>query len=362
MAEALKNVYSPQFIRDLATCLQAQDARVDLQAFELAIFHDQWPELELKQRMRHITHVIHDFLPAEYSNALPILLACCPRFGGFESMFFPEYVELYGREEFASSMAALEIMTQFSSAEFAVRPFILDQPKKMMQQMFNWSLSDNHHVRRLSTEGCRPRLPWAMALPEFKRDPSPILPILENLKNDPSEYVRRSVANNLNDISKDHPELVLNTVKPWFNEKRETDRLVKHACRTLLKSGDPDALSLFGYAPPDHIHLSDFNVTEKIKVGESLHFSFRLKSNQPLGLCRLEFRLYFQKSNGLLLPKVFKINEFDEGDSSRFVRKTHSFRPITTRRYYPGKHQLEILVNGVALAKRDFHLSSSGIN
>jgi len=245
-------------------------------------------------------------------------------------------------------------MTQYSSSEFAIRPFIIKYPEKTMSQMLKWSKHDNFHVRRLASEGCRPRLPWAMAISSFKNNPEPILPILNNLKNDESEYVRRSVANNLNDISKDHQVIVLSLAKSWLNLSTETDWVVKHACRSLLKKGNIDVLALFGLTPPEHIQLCDFICEEKVKFGSSIHFSALLISTQPLGLCRIEYRLYFQKANGTVSPKVFKISESMIPAHQKKISRAHSFRPITTRTYYRGLHQLELLINGVAMDRKDF--------
>jgi 3-methyladenine DNA glycosylase AlkC len=155
--------------------------------------------------------------------------------GGLVYIFLPDYIEQYGLEDFESSVKAIENVTRFVSCEFAVRPFILKYGGTMMKKMRTWSLHKSYHVRRLSSEGSRPRLPWAISIPELKKDPSPILPILENLKNDPSEWVRRSVANNLNDIAKDHPGLVIELARKWKGISRETDAIIKHGSRTLLK-------------------------------------------------------------------------------------------------------------------------------
>ena len=170
------------------------------------IFDNNWKDKALKQRMKHISASLHHYLPMQYSDAIQILMKSSSKFRGFQYMFFPGFVERYGLNQYETSIQALEHFTKHSSSEFAVRPFITKYNHKMMAQMEVWAESDNHPIRRLASEGCRPRLPWATALPEFKQDPAPILPILEKLKNDESEYVRRSVANNLNDISKDHPQ------------------------------------------------------------------------------------------------------------------------------------------------------------
>ncbi|EDN66091.1 DNA alkylation repair enzyme [Beggiatoa sp. PS] len=273
-------------------------------------------------------------------------------------MFFPCYVELYGLNEYEDSILALEYFTEFSSSEFAVRPFIKKYNRRMMVQMEKWAESSNHHVRRLASEGCRPRLPWAMALPEFKENPAPVLKILEKLKDDDSEYVRRSVANNLNDISKDNPLILIDVAQKWLGKNPNMDRLVKHACRSLLKQGQPKILELFGFVKPDHISIEAFKIQESVNMGENLEFSFILKTQQgKLGKLRIEYAVDFLKNNGKLSRKLFKISESDYSGSKKVITKHHSFKNISTRKYYTGIHGLAVIVNGKELAKGDFGLS-----
>jgi len=193
MAEILKYRYNANFINSLCDKIQERHADFNRAAFTSAVFDESWEQKELKERMGHIATCLQEFLPQEYDDALKILKPVSEHFTGFEPMIFPDFVERFGVDHYELSINALEYFTRYSSSEFAVRPFIVKHPEKMMQQMLAWADSDNHHVRRLASEGCRPRLPWAMALPDFKNNPSPILPILEKLKNDESEYVRRSV-------------------------------------------------------------------------------------------------------------------------------------------------------------------------
>jgi len=357
MPEPLKNLFTPTLINNLSTAIKSRYPEFNSQQFKRTIFDPNWEQLELKQRLRHITLGLNQFLPSSYAKALSILKPVSKNLTGFEYMFFPDYVELYGLDHFDESIKALEHFTQYSTSEMAVRPFIVKYPKKMMAQMTRWSRSDNFHVRRLSSEGCRPRLPWSMALPEFKKDPAPILNILERLKQDESEYVRRSVANNLNDISKDNPKLVINLAKQWLGNHPDTDWLVKHACRTLLKQGEPKVMRLFGFKKASHVAFTKFKLEKSVPRGKSLNFSFSLNTQQnQLGKLRLEYAVGFLRANGQLSEKVFKISEAHYQDQKRDVVKTHSFEPITTRRYYPGKHCISIIINGNAIAKRYFHL------
>ena len=224
-------------------------------------------------------------------------------------------------------------------------------------EMKKWSHSKNHHVRRLASEGCRPRLPWAMSLPKYKNDPEPVLTILLSLLDDESEYVRRSVANNLNDISKDHPDTITVLAKKHLGHSENTDKLLKHACRTLLKKGDIKTLKLFGFPEPSHVDIKQFNIQTSTRIGDVLEFSFSLQSkNKKLGRIRIEYAIDFMKSNGKQSRKVFKISESTIGDHSKFVTKKHSFKIISTRKYYSGIHGVAIIINGQQMASGGFKL------
>ena len=188
---------------------------------------------------------------------------------------------MYGLEDWDVSLPALEWFTQYSTSEYAVRPFIQQAPDIMIEQMMKWSFHHNHHVRRLASEGIRPRLPWGIALQQFKVDPAPIIPILTNLKEDESLYVRKSVANNLNDISKDHPDIVLDLAKEWLGKHSYTDWIIKHACRGLLKKGNKQALSLFGFHDTNAVQVIDFVVDRtELCIGEEFTFSFQIRGNE----------------------------------------------------------------------------------
>jgi len=355
--EPLKNLYNRQLITNLGNEISKQHSAFDKKTFNQIVFDDHWKEKELKQRMRHIAECLHQQLPGNYKKAINILKPVSEKFNGFEYMFFQDYVELYGLDDHEISMSALEHFTKYASSEFAVRAFILQDEKRMIKQMQDWANSDNHHVRRLATEGCRPRLPWAIALPLFKKNPQPVLKILKILMNDESEYVRRSVANNLNDISKDNPEIVLDWARQWLGQNSNTDKIIKHACRTLLKQGNQNALMLFGFTEPEHIRISQFSLQPKVALNENLPFSFLLVSkDKQLGMCRIEFAIDFVKANGSLSRKVFKIAEADYAEKEKRVTKYFSFKKISTRKYYAGKHRLTIIVNGVEQISKPFNL------
>jgi 3-methyladenine DNA glycosylase AlkC len=364
MPEPLKHVYDRAYVARLAGALdravkRARAGRFDARGFALAALARDWKSLELKQRMRRIAETLHAFVPGDYATQLAVLADAAPQFGGFAAMFFPDFVERYGLDEFDASVGALALFTRFSSSEFAVRPFIVRYGPRMMQVMARWARDDDEHLRRLASEGCRPRLPWAMALPEFKRDPAPVLPILEALKHDPSEYVRRSVANNLNDIAKDHPDLVLDLARRWLGTSQATDALVKHACRTLLKRGDARALALFGHDHGVDVRVRGFRLAAReLRIGERLGFSFAVELVQHAAArLRLEYAVDFVKSAGTTSRKVFKIAErrFEPGARERYER-SHRFQDFTTRKHYPGRHRVVILVNGVERGARTLEL------
>ncbi|RNI21767.1 DNA alkylation repair protein [Rufibacter latericius] len=364
MSTLLKDVYSTQFFDRFTDVLSRVLPTFEKGEFLDLIFTDELGKKELKERMRHTTQVLHHFLPNHFPAAVQLILQTIRQLQDdrfpvqhIEFLFFPDYVEQYGLDDLETSVEAMEKITQFISCEFAVRPFLLRYPVQMMAQMLAWSTHEHPSVRRFASEGSRLRLPWAMALPFLKRDPSPLLPILENLKADPSEFVRRSVANNLNDISKDHPNLVLELLAKWKGCCPETDWVVKHGCRTLLKQGHTEVLRYFGFEGDAPLALTNFKVlTPQVPMGKDLHFSFVLKNiaSEPQKV-RLEYGVYYQKANQSLARKVFKISERVYPPQEEItVARRQSFKPITTRKFYPGAHRVSLIVNGQEKNIADF--------
>lgn len=358
------------FSRELVTSF-AQEIKSVQQDFPtdrllLLVFDAHWEALELKQRVRHISLCLRQVLPADYRKAAGILVkvakARIDKYGekmSFEYTFLPDFVEIHGVDDPDTSLAALEVMTRWSSAEFAVRPFLLRYPERMYAQMLEWSQHKSALVRRLSSEGIRPRLPWGMGVPALKKDTSPILPILENLKNDPAETVRRSVANNLNDISKDHPKLVLDIAARWLGQSDETDWIVRHACRGLLKKGNSEALGHFGFQSEiEGIEILEFQHDAIVRIGEKLDFSFEVvNTSSEKAALRLEYGIDYQTASGKTSIKVFKIKEktLESGETEK-ISKHQRFQDFTTRKHYSGAHVLRILVNGKAMAEGVFHV------
>jgi 3-methyladenine DNA glycosylase AlkC len=360
MPTKLKDIFfTSKFVAELARSLKQVYPAFKRQGFIESVQNEEWESKELKERMRHVSSSLHAFLPRDYPEALEVLRQVAPGFQSFDAMVFPDYVECYGLEHWEISLPALAEFTKQASSEFAIRPFLAEDPERAMEVMYDWAGDEDHHVRRLASEGCRPRLPWAMALPQFKKDPSPILPILQKLKDDSSEYVRRSVANNLNDISKDHPEVVLDICRQWYGENKHRDWIVKHACRGLLKAGNQQALRIFGFADPAEIDIRSLAVDKRqLKIGDELRFEFEIavKTKSPRKV-RMEYAVHFVKSNGSLSKKVFQIKEAEFDPGSYPIRRRHSFADRTTRKHYAGDHQLSIIVNGIEKARRAVRLT-----
>lgn len=359
MAELLKNEFNEAFVSKLGGGLAAGDKSFNLEGFLDSTINENWESRELKNRMRHLTHMIHAHTSLDYPDQLKIMMELATQFDGLKGMTFPDYVEVYGLNHLKESLAALKHMTKYSSSEFAIRPFIIKYKKEAMKAMLTWSKDHNEHVRRLSSEGCRPRLPWAMALPAFKQDPSLVLPILENLRVDESLYVRKSVANNINDITKDNPVIALDLSQRWYGGHEHTNWMIKHGLRTLLKNGNEQALQIIGFDDKARFEVSGFNLSnDRVKMGESFQFDFKisnLESNEAFA--KVGFVVSYQKANGSLSDKIFHVAEkdFASTDAVLFNKKL-SFKDLTTRKHHPGLHRIGVLVNGKKLAEKEFIL------
>ncbi|OZF54852.1 DNA alkylation repair protein [Rhodococcus sp. 14-2470-1b] len=259
---------------------------------------------------------------------------------------------------FDSGLALLADLTPRLTSEFAIRTFMDANLDRTLQAAQTWTSHEDEHVRRLATEGTRPFLPWARRVTALTARPDATVPILDALYRDESEYVRRSVANHLNDLSRTAPALVVTTARRWTEAPDDnTPRLVRHALRTLVKKGNPDALALLGFARPDGVTVHGLTVTPKDVVsGGEMTFRFELASTSELAVA-VDYVLHHVRANGTRSPKVFKLTTRTLAPGSPAVlTRSHSFRPISTRRYYPGEHVLEIQVNGSTLARTVFNL------
>lgn len=349
MSTLFKDIFNNVSIGELASEIKLAETTFKADKFIESVMDESWNDLELKGRTRKVSTTLGMFLPDDYEDAIAVLDKVVHKFTGLLGTIFPDFVEVYGQDEkyWDVSIAALERYTEYSTAEFAVRPFIMKNEDRMMAQMYKWSKHENEHVRRLASEGCRPALPWGQALDKYKKDPTPIFPILEELKTDPSPYVRKSVANNINDISKTHPDLVTKLAKDWYGDNERTDWIVKHGCRTLLKKGNRDVLAIFGYHSADAIDVSDFALDEaEVKMGDAVVFSFNIRTKEASKI-RLEYGIDYVRVGGKRNRKIFQISEISlDENKQKAYRKSHSFKEVTSRKHYPGTHAVTLIVNG----------------
>jgi len=373
MPEPFKNLFNLKVIKNMAEHFNKHWPEFNVRGFVNAAGNDL-NSLELKARSQQITQAMIKYLPVDFMEAGKIMHdSLGPAqsqeifkgesdqngLSGWAIMPMSHYVGLQGHEHFELSMQLLKEMTKRFSSEFAIRFFILKSPQETLAVLNNWVNDENQHVRRLVSEGLRPRLPWAMQLPLFIKDPAPVIDLLEKLKDDPAEYVRRSVANNLNDIAKDHPDLVADLASRWIKAASlERKKLIRHACRTLLKNGHKKTLKVWGFKPSIIKQAKLDLLTTKVIFGQAIKFTFSICSDtvhdQNL---MVDYIIHHQKANGSMTPKVFKWRTVIlPGKKVITYSKKHVFKKITTRVYYAGLHKLEIVVNGVSVAERDFQL------
>ncbi len=324
---------------------------------------------ELKERVRYIIGVLHAYLPTDFNETVEILTQLKAHWipgdptdplRGFAAWPIIDYIGEYGLNHPKKALDALKNLTALFSAEFAIRPFITEHFELTFRRLEQWCNDPDEHVRRLVSEGLRPRLPWGTQLPQFMNDPAPVLYLLEKLKDDPSEYVRRSVANNLNDISKDHPDTVIALCRCWGKQaSSERKRIIRHATRTLVKAGHPDVFGLLGYTKNPELKRLILNLdSDCINLGGTLSFKVKLQStsSKPQSVV-IDYAVHHMKFNGKTSPKIFKFKTLQIAPGATVeLTKQHTIKPVTTRKYYPGKHALEILINGKTFGQVDFTL------
>lgn len=355
----LKDLYNSHFTEALADALGEADLFFNREIFLECTGQGDWESLALKQRIRRVSMAMQAGINKPFPEALPLLLNAAPPFKGLTGLVFPDYIEQYGLSFWDESMYALARLTVYSTSEFAVRPFLLEDTERMLAQMKKWTKSDNEHVRRLASEGARPRLPWGQSIPAFKQDPSPLFPLLEPLLEDDSLYVRKSVANHLNDISKTHPHLLIELIQQRRGHHPHTDWILRHASRTLLKQGNQEVLRLFGYPDSKHIAVRSFILKEPvIPIGGDLCFSAEIHAQSDTKV-RVEYAVDYVKKSGRLSRKVFFLaNTHLAGGQSKTFSRTQSFRNMTTRVHYAGEHRLSLVVNGITQESIRFHVTN----
>lgn len=323
--------------------------------------------LEFNARVKQFAAAMALTLPDHYPDAISVVKKSLPpSLPGYESITdgwlqWPvgQYIADYGQDHFAESMDAMAELTKRFSSEFAVRPFVEHQSDATFDYLYQLLDDPNPHVRRWCSEGCRTRLPWGNKLHDLIADPSPIWPILDALKDDDEIYVRRSVANNMNDLSKDHPKDVMAHCKAWRKEKSlKVDWVIKHALRGLIKAGDSQALALIGFNRPSSIGAVVGVSPRKVKIGESLTVSAIIKNESTRQQALLiDYVVHYKGKLTAERSKVFKWKTFNlAAGQSITLDKKHPMRLTTIRALYPGAHRIELQINGRIVASTDFQL------
>lgn len=357
--EPLKEMFNKNFFAHLA-----EEINKTYPAFETKKFlkdvTSNLEELSLNQRMRKASETMHLYLPSDYKKTVAILRDTIPTVQrGYVSLLFPDYVGVYGKKDIKTSLDALKHFTTFGSSEFAIREFLKLDFDRTLSEMKKWAKDKDHHVRRLSSEGSRPRLPWSFKLDEPIKNPYATKEILEALKEDEELYVRKSVANHLNDISKDNSDAMLAIIKNWGTSNKHTAWIIKHASRSLIKKGNQQVLSVFNFEKNPKVLVSQLILSKKkIKLGEKLKFSFELESNKNKEQnLVIDYAIHYKKLSGELAPKVFKLKEVKLQKNEKLnISKEQLFKDFTTRKHNTGVHKIEVLINGESYGIEQFEL------
>lgn len=368
MAEPLKNSYGVEIPGIIAGMISPVFPGFNRRAFIDDTLEGYEP-LSLMERGRRIARTLRRHLPEDFDDATGILIRSLnsptsrPEGSMASFLYLPHtlFIAEFGLQHFETSMKAQHRLTRIFTAEFSIRPFLMQHTEATLARLEKWTADPDIHVRRLVSEGTRPRLPWASRLRNFQDDPLPVLKLLELLKDDPELYVRRSVANNLNDIGKDHPELLVETAARWIkNASPDRNRLVRHALRSAVKRGDPDALSLLGYDRNIDVSVNEVKILpEHAIIGNTLKIAFQIRNTSSKRQYILaDFQIHYIKARGKSNPKVFKLKELDlaPGDHAE-LEKRISLADMTTRKHYPGLHRIDLLLNGNTIPLGKFELS-----
>ena len=363
-------LFNRESVAQLSQALKDAYPRFANRKYESEVL-DRFPDLSLKARINWMVETLENYLPDDFDRSISILQSALPPpldssrtdddFGQFIWVVPGEYVARFGcsAETLDLSLGFLREATKRFSSESAIRPFLSKFPRATLKFLRSCARDKNYHVRRLASEGTRPFLPWAqrVSLPLEE-----VVAILDILHDDTTRYVTRSVANSMNDIAKIDANIAVGTLKNWRKksnqEPNELEWMVRHATRTLMKQGHPEALNLLGYSTNLKIDLDDLVITERVRVGENFCLQCKLISHAKQKL-KITLHIHFLKANGSYAPKVFTVKdaEFTRGQSFSIIKR-QSFKPITTRTLYLGRHYAELVVNGVSFAKRSFELNT----
>lgn len=362
----LKNIFNEAMLKYISENIKNVYPSFKDETFlkELKLGFDK---LSFGQRSEHIAKTLHLFLPPNYPEAITIIEnSLGPEFKeevleGYDCFYvmpLGSYVQSYGLNDYDRSMQALKEMTKRFSSEWPIRSFIQADEKRALYFLNSWAKDENCHVRRLVSEGTRPRLPMGMQLKAYIKDPQPVLTLLNKLKDEPTRLVQRSIANSLNDISKDHPDKVTGFLLDWKEDNvKDINWIISHACRSLIKNGNVEALELMGYIKKPKIKNISLSLeNSSIKLGESLVFFLDFYLEEDTDLI-IDYLMYFKKANGSLKAKVFKLTAkfFNKGHIK--IQKSHPLKYISTRKYYEGLQEVTIQINAKEYdLKKEFFL------
>ncbi len=371
MAEQLKTFFSPALVRRLAADIARVEPSFPSRAF-ITEASAGLEALELMDRGKHIARALAAHLPRDYPEAIEVLLRSVgPEHASDELVglgmapffYLPHvlFVAERGLDHFDLSMRAQYELTKRFSAESSIRPYIAKDPERTFAFLRTWTKDANAHVRRLASEGTRLRLPWASRVAWLDANPGRVLELLELLKDDPTSLVRRSVANNLNDLGKVHPELLVSTCAAWLDgASSERRALVEHSLRSAVKRGSAGALRLLGYGEKPAIDVEKVRFEpRRVAIGESvlIRFTLRSRSRTPQNLL-VDAAVHFVKANGKAAPKVFKLKRVLLPPRGEVELETRiSLAVHTTRKPRPGTHAVDVLVNGVATPVGSFEVT-----
>lgn len=361
-------LFNEESVARLSQGLKKSHRRFDAKGFEAEVLR-QFPDLELKQRIAAMVNALEQRLPDDFSKAVGVLQKALPEpldpnlndddFGEFIWGVPAEYVARHGvtEDRLEISLPFLREVTMRFTAENAIRPFLKTYPEQTLAFVHECAAHDNYHVRRLASEGIRPLLPWA---PKVVLPAEMILEVLDRLHADTTRYVTRSVANNLNDLSKSDPELVLARLHNWASARKQKGKelnwMTRHALRTLLKKGHAEALEFVGYPSAPEFWVSKVKVTESVTIGEKLRWQGVLTSRADQKL-RIGLDIHFRKSDGSHSPKLFAVADVAMARGERLdIDKSIAFKPLSTRTLYPGVHHVALKVNGIERARKSFNL------
>ena len=356
----IRDAYNKELYTDFSEKLKSVYPAFDSKSFIMEVFCPEWEEMELYRRIRHSAAVLDKFLPVDYTTAVGIIEKVLPLLTNAQwpaASIFPEYIAIRGLDDLDISEKVMHIVTRYASCEFAVRPFIEKYGHEMIDRMIVWTDSECEHVRRLASEGTRISVPCGIKLRFVEDNPDAVLPLLNKLMDDPSEYVRRSVANNLNEMSKSAKMLMLDFCGKWLGKSIETDKLIKHAVRTLLKNGDAEAMAMFGMTKPAQISIINFECDDSANIGGSLCFSFVIvnDSGNPQKL-RIGYDLGLPGASGKMNIGKVRISERLCPPGKTIIQRKHPMQNTSTRTLRPGAGIVKITINGENMAEARFIL------